>query len=62
MKARYLVLLDPAGNIVRKIDISDLDNTNTQSPFMIAIEEYCDMNYPHLRHQFQLTPWGAKIR
>jgi hypothetical protein len=58
---RIINILDPAGYIVKSINISDLDNADTQCPLTFEVSTRCDMGHEHITDTYILNVWGPRL-
>ena len=58
MDARVIVLRDGNGAAVKTLDVSDVENSDTQLPYELTIETRCDLGEWHQSQRNELTAWG----
>lgn len=62
MRGRRIVLRDGNGEIVKAMDVSDVDHANAQFEMTLSIETMCDMGDWHHDSSVRIAPWGERIR
>lgn len=62
MDARRIVLRDAAGSVIRMMDVSDIDNANSQCSLTLTVETRCDLGDWHQGQDIYLAVWGRAIR
>jgi len=58
MDARVIVLRDGNGAAVKTLDVSDLENSDTQMPYVLTVETRCDLGEWHQSQRHDLAAWG----
>lgn len=61
MDARVIVLRDGNGAAVKTLDVSDVDNSDSQAPLALTLETRCDVGEWHQSQRTELAPWGPRI-
>lgn len=62
MGKRVIRILGPGGGVLREIDISDLDNADTQCPLALEVATLCDQGEWHSKGWTALPLWGNRLR
>jgi hypothetical protein len=60
--ARRIIILDGADYPIGALDISEIENANTQCVLRLAVETRCDLGDWHRGQVVDLLPWGRKIK
>lgn len=58
-RQRRIVLLDPAGSEIKRMDVSGIPNANSQATLVITIDTQCDLGHWHRNQIIEISPWGA---
>lgn len=61
MQARHLVLRDMNGEVIKDLNVSDVDNANSAAQMSVTVETKCDLGEWHVSDRYNLLPWGPRI-